>query len=291
MERFIALLFSGLTDGVIAALAAVGLLVLQKATGIISFAHGDLITLGAYLGVWLINGHGWGYVPAVAVGVAIMFVVGMVMERVTLAPLRGKSVHVVVIATLGIALALRSLIGIWQDTDPKRIESPFGGRSTIFGASITHHRLVVIAVSLVVLLAVIVFFARTSWGRQVRAVAADLQMAQLSGVRASALSVAAFGFSAALAGLCGLLVAPLAAIDLNLGFGIMLNSFAALVIGGSGSVGGVVLAGLMIGFVERVLGGYFLQDYSDAFPFVFMILAIALRPQGLFGQREHAARL
>lgn len=291
MERFIALLFSGLTDGVIAALAAVGLLVLQKATGIISFAHGDLITLGAYLGVWLINGHGWGYVPAVAVGLVLMFIAGMVMERITLAPLRGKSVHVVVIATLGIALAMRSLIGIWQDTDPKRVEAPIAGRTEIFGAAITYHRLIVIVVSLVVLAAVIVFFARTSWGRQVRAVAADLQMAQLSGVRASALSVAAFGFSSALAGLCGLLVAPLAAIDLNLGFGIMLNSFAALVIGGSGSVGGVVLAGLMIGFVERVLGGYFLQDYSEAFPFVFMILAIAWRPQGLFGKREHAARL
>lgn len=291
MERFVALLFSGVTDGVVAALAAVGLLVLNKATGIVNFAHGDLITLGAYLGVWLINGHGWAYIPAVAVAVVLMFGVGVVMERVSLAPLRGKSVHVVVIATLGLALGIRSLIGIWQGTDPKRLDGPFTGRSTIFGAVITHHRLLVIAAAVVVLAAVMLFFARTSWGRQVRAVAADRQMAQLAGVRASGLSMAAFGFSAALAGLCGLLVAPLGAIDVNLGFGIMLNSFAAMVIGGSSSVGGVILAGIAIGLIERVLGGYFLTDYSEAFPFVFMILAIAIRPQGLFGQREHATRL
>ncbi len=291
MARFVALFLSGMTDGVVAALAAVGLLVLNKATGIVNFAHGDLITLGAYLGIWLINGHGWGYVPAVTVSLVLMFAVGVVMERVSLAPLRGKSVHVVVIATLGLALALRSLVGIWQGTDPKRLESPVPGRSTVFGATVTHHRLLIIAVALVVLVAVMGFFARTSWGRQVRAVAADRVMAQLAGVRAGTLSMAAFGFSAALAGLCGLLVAPLGAIDLNLGFGIMLNSFAAMVIGGSGSVGGVVIAGVGIGLIERVIGGYVLTDYSEAFPFVVMILAIALRPQGLFGQREHAARL
>ena len=291
MERFLALLYQGITDGVVAALAAVGLVVLSKATGIINFAHGDLITLGAYVGLWLMNDHGWGYFPAVAGTTAVMFAAGVVMERATVAPLRGKSIHVVVITTLGLALAIRSLISIWRGNDLHRMETPLDGFVTI-GARLSHHRVFVVVAALAVLIAVMLFFAKTSWGRQLRAVAADRPMAQLSGVRAAGMSMAAFGFSAALAGLCGILIGPLKPMDTLFGFEVMLNSFAAMVIGGQGSIGGVIIAGLAIGLVERVLGNYIADgQYSSAFPFVFMILAIALRPQGLFGKREHASRL
>lgn len=292
MERFVALLFSGITDGAVTALAAVGLLLLYKATGIINFAHGDLITLGAFIGVWLVTDHGWAYIPGSVAAVALMFGVGVVLERVAVAPLRGRSVHVVVIATLGLALAIRSLIANWQGNDPKRLESVVqGDTSDVFGAAISHHRVLVVGVAAVLLAAVMFFFARTGLGRQVRAIAADPDMARLSGVRASWLSMGSFGFSAALAGACGVLIAPLTSADLTLGFAVMLNSFAAMVIGGTGSVGGVVIAGLLIGLIERLVGGYLLTAYSSALPFVVMIGAIALRPQGLFGAREHATRL
>jgi branched-chain amino acid transport system permease protein len=292
IERFTALVFSGVTDGAITALAAVGLLLLYKASGVINFAHGDLITLGAFLGAWLVTDDGWGYVPGSVVVLLLMFAVGVVMERVAVAPLRGRSVHVVVIATLGLGLALRSLIANWQGNDPKRIESPAQGGSTrIFGAAFNHHRLVVVIVAALVIVALTWFFARTRYGRQVRALAADRDMARLAGVRAGWLSMAAFGASAALAGLCGLLTAPLSSAQLDLGFSLMLNAFAAMILGGFGSIRGVAVAGLMIGLVERVIGGYVLTTYSSALPFVLMIVVIAYRPEGLFGAREHAARL
>lgn len=291
MERFVALLFSGVTDGAVTALAAVGLLVLYKATRIINFAHGDLITLGAFVDVWLVTDHGWGYVPGTAAAVVVMVVVGVAMERVAVAPLRGRSVHVVVIATLGLGLAIRTLIANWQGNDPKRLPSPVQGSGTeVFGASINHHRLLVIAVAAVCLGATVWFFARTRYGRQLRALASDRDMAQLVGVRTSALSMASFGVAAALAGLCGMLLAPLSSAQLGLGFAVMLNAFAAMIIGGFGSVGGVVLAGLLIGLVERVVGGYVLTEYSSALPFLVMIAAIALRPEGLFGAMQHAER-
>lgn len=292
MERFVALVFSGITDGAVTALAAVGLLVLYKATGIVNFAHGDLITLGAFIDVWLVTDHGLPYVLGTALACLAMVVVGVVLERIAVAPLRGKSVHVVVIATLGLALAIRSVIANWQGTDPKRLDSPVqSGRSELFGAVLNHHRIVVVVVAAAVLAAVVWFFQKTRYGREVRALAADRDMARLVGVRAGLLSMGAFGVSAALAGLCGALIAPLSAAELTLGFGLMLNAFAAMIIGGFGSVGGVIAAGLLIGMVERVLGGYVLTDYSAALPFVFMIAAIAVRPQGIFGAREHAARL
>lgn len=285
-------MFSGVTAGAVTALAAVGLLLLYKASGVINFAHGDLITLGAFLGAWLVTDNGWGYVPGALVTLALMFVVGVVMERVAVAPLRGRSVHVVVIATLGLGLAIRSLIANWQGNDPKRLESPAQGGSTqVFGAALNHHRLVVVVVAAAVIGAMTWFFARTRYGRQVRALAADRDMARLSGIRAGMLSMGAFGASAALAGLCGVLTAPLSSAQLDLGFGLMLNAFAATILGGFGSIRGVAAAGLLIGMVERVLGGYVLTDYASALPFVLMIAVIAYRPEGLLGAREHAARL
>lgn len=292
MERFVALLMSGIADGAVTALAAVGLLVLYKATGVINFAHGDLITLGAFVAVALVDDQGLGYFPAAALVLVVMFGVGVGFERVAVAPLRGKSVHVVVIATLGLALAIRAVIANWQGNDPKRLASPAGDGSTdILGAAVNNQRFLIIGISVVVLVGVSLFFSRTRYGRQVRALAADRDMARLSGVRASALSMAAFGFSAALAGLCGVLIAPLTSANLLLGFGVMLNAFAAMIIGGFGSIRGVVIAALLIGLVERVVGGYVFTDYSSALPFLFMIFAIAFRPEGLFGAREHASRL
>lgn len=291
MERFVALLFSGITEGAITALAAVGLLVLYKATRIINFAHGDLITLGAFVDVWLVTDHGWGYVPGTVAAIALMVLVGMLMERVAVAPLRGRSIHVVVIATLGLGLAIRTLIANWQGADPKRLTSPVQGRNAeILGASINYHRFLVVVVATVCLAATMWFFARTRYGRQLRALAADRPMAELVGVRATALSMGSFGAAAALAGLCGMLLAPLSSAELTLGFGVMLNAFAAMIIGGFGSVGGVVLAGLLIGLVERLVGGYVLSQFSSALPFLVMIAAIALRPEGLFGAQQHAAR-
>lgn len=281
-----------MTTGAVTALAAVGLLLLYKASGVINFAHGDLITLGAYLGAWMVTDNGWAYVPAAGATLAAMFVVGVLMERVSVAPLRGRSIHVVVIATLGLGLAIRSLIANWQGNDAKRLPSPVqDGSSTVFGAALNHHRLVVVATAAAVIVTMIWFFARTRYGRQVRALAADRDMARLAGIRAGALSMGAFGASAALAGLSGVLTAPLSSAQLGLGFGLMLNAFAAMILGGFGSIRGVAVMGLTIGLVERVVGGYVLTDYSSALPFLLMIFVIAYRPEGLFGAREHAARL
>jgi branched-chain amino acid transport system permease protein len=292
VERFVALLVSGISDGAVTALAAIGLLVLYKATGVINFAHGDLITLGAFLGVALVDDHGLGYFAAMAVMLVVMAAVGVGFERVAVAPLRGKSVHVVVIATLGLALAIRAIIANWQGNDPKRLASPVSeGVTSVLGAAVNHQRFLIVGLATAVLVLTSLFFARTRYGRQVRALAADRDMARLSGVRASALSMGAFAVSAALAGMCGMLIAPLTSANLLLGFGVMLNAFAAMIIGGFGSIRGVVIAAVLIGLVERVIGGYVLTDYASALPFLFMIFAIAYRPEGLFGAREHASRL
>ncbi len=297
MSKFTALLASGLAEGAIAALAAVGFLLTYKATGVINFAQGALITLGAYVAIWVTQKNGMfglgalDLVPGYIVTIGIMFVVGMVLERVAYAPLRGRSVHVVVIATLGAAIAVQALIGLWQGTTPKFLDTPVAGDVVnVFDARISTQRIVIMAVTAVVVVVMILVFQHTQFGRQLRATAADRDTARLCGVPVNFLSMLVFGLSAALAGLAGVLFGPLGVVDINLGFSVMILGFAAAVLGGFGSIGGVVAGGVAIGLVEQLLGGYVLRDYKATFPFVLMLLVIALRPQGLFG-RTTARRL
>ena len=297
MSKFTALLASGLAEGAIAALAAVGFLLTYKATGVINFAQGALITLGAYIAIWVTQRSGMfgvgalDLVPGYIVTIAIMFVVGMILERLAYAPLRGRSVHVVVIATLGAAIAVQALIGLWQGTTPKFLDTPVSGDVVnVFDARISTQRIVIMVVTAVVVVITIFVFQYTQFGRQLRATAADRDTARLCGVPVNFLSMLVFGLSAALAGLAGVLFGPLGVVDINLGFNVMVLGFAAAVLGGFGSIGGVVAGGVAIGLVEQLLGGYVLRDYKAIFPFVLMLIVIATRPQGLFG-RATARRL
>jgi branched-chain amino acid transport system permease protein len=118
----------------------------------------------------------------------------------------------------------------------------------------------------------------------VRALAADRETAQLQGIRVRRMSLIAFGLSAALAALAGILIAPLTSVDLSLGFNIMLIAFAAAIVGGFGNLTGVIVGSLIIGLVQQLVGGYVFQTFSAALPFVVMLVIIVLRPTGLFSE-------
>jgi branched-chain amino acid transport system permease protein len=282
MEKFIALAASGIAYGAVLALVALGFIVLYKATGIINFAHGDLVALGAYLAVWATKDLGLPSVAGYVVALALMVVVGAVMERVVRAPLRGKPVLVVVIATLAMAIVIRGLIALWQGSTPRSLVTPVGNRVIhVGGAAIAQQRIVIVAVAAVSITGLILLFQRTSFGRQVRALAADPDTAILMGVRSTYVAMAAFALSAVFAGLAGILVGPLSAVDLNFGFSLMVTAFAAAVIGGFGSLGGVLIGALVIGLVQQLVGGYLWPEYADLLPYILMFVVIALRPEGL----------
>ena len=327
---FVALLGAGLAKGAVVALSAIGFIMIMKATGIANFAQGDLITIGGYLALWATttalpahDGLGLSLGVGFLLVIAIMFALGVVIERVAYAPLskRAHDVHVVVIATLGVAIILRTLMALWQGTEPRFVRSWFdpggslddflvfnGGTLTvnvdflgIHDAVISAQRVIIMIVTAVVVLGIMALFSRTSFGRQVRAIAADRETARLYGVKASRLSMLSFGISAALAGLAGIMIGPLGSFDLSLGFSYMLLGFAAAVLGGFGSIGGTVLGALMIGLTEQLFGGQMLpllvdtlggngsdaSRYSAMLPYVLMLVVIAIRPQGLFGRASN----
>ena len=324
---FVALLGAGLAKGAVVSLAAIGFIMIMKATGIANFAQGDLITIGGFLGLWATSkvlpahdGLGLSLGVGYLLVLAIMFVLGVVIERVAYAPLskRTHDVHVVVIATLGVAIILRTLMAVWQGTEPRFLRSWFNTGEDLDGflvfsngvlrinigflgindAVISAQRVVIMVVTAVVVLLIMALFAKTSFGRQVRAIAADRETARLYGVKASRMSMLSFGISALLAGLAGIMIGPLGSFDLSLGFSYMLLGFAAAVLGGFGSIGGTVLGAIMIGLTEELFGGQMLPllveklggdpadalRYRSVLPFVLMLVVIAIRPQGLFGR-------
>jgi branched-chain amino acid transport system permease protein len=291
--KFLSLTAAGVSQGAVVALAALGFLLVYKATGVVNFAQGDLITLGAYLAIWLDRDVEAPIMVAYAGALAMMFAIGVVLERVAYAPLRGRSIHVVVIATLGAAIVIRTVLSLWLGASPVALDTPLRGELwKVGGAAIAYQRIAIVVVTLLVVALLGWLFGRTAFGRQVRALASDREAARMQGVRSARLSMVAFGLSAALAGLAGVLIGPAtSSFDLTLGFSVMLGGFAAAVIGGFGSLTGVVVGGFVIGLVEQLVGGYLLRDYRGAFPFVLMIVVIALRPQGLLPGRTAHERL
>lgn len=290
MSTFVALLASALAYSAVLVLAVLGLLLLQKASGVVNFAHGDLITLGGYLAVWAIVDLGLPTVAGYLIAILLMAAVGVGLERVAYAPLRNRPPTVVLIATLAAALVIRAVIALWQGSTPRRLPTPVGNNVVhVLGATIADQRLFVIAIAVIAVAATWWMFERTGFGRQLRALAADPMAAQLCGVRVRRVSMIAWGMSAALAGLAGILLAPLSALDLTSGFSVMLGAFAAAVVGGFGSLGGAVLGALLIGFLQQLVGGYVLVNYASVLPYAVLLLILAVRPQGLLGRT--AARL
>jgi len=285
MTHFVTVFATGVQEAAVIALVALGFLLIHKATGAVNFAQGDLVTLGAYLSAWCIKDQNWPYAVAYVVTVGALFGVGVVLERVAYAPVRNRSPHIVVVTTLGAALMIRSLITTWQGSAPIDVPSPIKFDTwSVSGASIPYLNVataVVAAVAVVLLAAVL---HRSAFGRQVRALASDRVAAELQGIRTRRMSMLAFGFAAALAGVAGLLIAPTASITPSLGFNPMLYAFAAAILGGFGRLGAMVVGALAIALVHQFGGGYVSSRFADLYPFLVMLAVIAWRPQGLFGE-------
>jgi branched-chain amino acid transport system permease protein len=272
---------SGVSQGSIYALVALGIVLLQNATGVINFAQGDLMTLGAYVGFWLVVQHGWGQVAMYIAMLVLLFGAGVLIERVGYAPLRNRPPLTIVISTFALGLGIRSAIVLWQGADPHNLPSPFGLDTVdIFGAKVPAQSIFTIFVTILVGLGLFVFFQRSALGRQVRALAADRETAILQGIRVRRLSPLIFGLSSALAGLAGALVGPQVGLTPAMGFSFLLSSFAAVILGGE-RLGGVAFSAMFVAIAQALATAYLWPNYSDAYPFLILVIVLAVRPQGL----------
>jgi len=274
---------AGLVLGGLYVLIAIGLSIIFGLLGIVNFAHGNFFALGAYFALTLVQTFGW---PAAILAPLLVGVVGMVAERLLIRQLYDKEPLVSLIITFALALMIEALLrlvygGIGQPFDPP----PFFNGIFLWGpVLISKYRVAVFAATVVLLVALWAFMQFTPYGRILRAGSRDPEMVGLLGIRLPRVLTAVFGLGCALAGVAGVLAAPIWVVTPSMSEVATMPAFVVVTIGGLGSFAGAVIAGLMVGLVTA-LTSQFEPQAANAVMYVFMAVILLLRPRGLLGER------
>ncbi|MBU2980246.1 branched-chain amino acid ABC transporter permease [Lentibacter algarum] len=280
------LLFSGIANGCIYGLVALGFVLIYKSSEGVNFAQGDMMMLGAFIALGLGNSAQMGLPFGIAIigAMIIMYGVGWGVERVFVRQLFGQPQFALVILTIAMGFIFRFIAGsIWGYT-PLVFETPFSGMNWNFGGVILSAAdLITILVTAVLTLALWFFFARTKTGLAAQAASQNQMAAYIVGVPVIRLNSLIWGLSGVVATVAGVLYATKGAIDPNIGL-LGIKAFAAAVIGGMGSLPGALLGGLLIGIIEPIAGRYAPGELAQMSPYIIMLIVLITRPGGLFSQ-------
>ena len=284
--QFLQFLLAGLTVGAIYALVALGFSIIYNASHVINFAQGEFVMIGGMCTVWLANA-GWPLPLAIAAAVLLAALLGLALAKLAVEPARGASVVTLIIITIGASILLRGLATIVWDKKYHALK-PFSGEMPIHigGATLLPQSLWVLGVTLVVVLLLSWFFGRTLLGKALLATSHNRLAAQLVGISVRRVLLVAFGLSAALGAVAGILIAPITFTSWDVGVMLGLKGFAAAVLGGMGSGPGAVVGGLALGIIEAMGAGYLSSAYKDALAFVIILAVLFFMPSGLLGQRS-----
>ena len=276
---------SGISQGAIFALIALGFVLVHNATGIINFAQGEFSMLGAML---MISGRERGLPFAVALILAVVLVAaaGGLMERVALRPARHSPLTTLMIITLGVDIAIRGLGVLLWGTAPRALAAFSPGPDLhLWGAVLPRQGLWVLGVALLASALLFLFFERTVAGTAFRAAVANRTAARLYGMRPERFAFWALVAAAGLGALAGIVLAPITNATYDMGLGLGLSGFVAAVLGGLSSLPGAILGGLLLGIIENLAAGFLPSGWQQGIAFVLLLLVLFIRPQGLLGQK------
>ena len=279
------LALSGLSVGSIYAIVALSLAIPFKASRVLNFAQGELVTLGAYIAL-VLSSYGLPYPVMVPATLVIAAIFGVLIERLFIRPIVGAPEFTLVIATFAIGLIIRALIRIhWQD-NVFFLPAPYAGPALAVGPlRVNPSYLVIIASTAALVTLLVLFFQQTRLGKAMRAVAFNQTAARLMGISVGRVFGSAWALSAAIGAVAGLLLAPVAGINPELGH-LIVKALVAAVIGGFGSLGGAVFGGLLLGVLETYAGALFGAALKEIIPFAILIAFLLVRPQGLWGATQ-----
>jgi branched-chain amino acid transport system permease protein len=282
-------MINGASIGVAVVLMALGLTIIFGLLDVINMAHGEFYAIGAYAAVALL-GVGIPFWWALVLTPVFMAVVGYACERTLIQRVfHSKDRHTLtLLLTFGLAIILEDALKIIFGANPLRLEAPITGASEVMGLFFPNYRLFVMALGSLVIASVWVVVFRTRLGAMVRAAAYDRNMAASLGVPVKVVYAGTFAFGVALAGLAGVLLAPIYSVFPTMGRDFVLIAFSVVIIGGMGSIKGAVIAGLVLTQVQSISSLYISPVWSDPLLFSIMVLVLMWRPQGLFGKLGHA---
>ncbi len=281
------LVLSGLAQGCIYALVALGFVLIYKATETISFAQGDLMMLGAFFGFICMNFVGAPYWVALIISVVTSFALGRLLELAVVRPILGQPALSVVMLTIGIGYVARALITMIPviGIETHAMAAPYRGRLFEFaGLRLAAEQAVVIAATVTLCAALYLMFRFTKLGIAMQATSQNQIAAYYMGIPVRRLNNLIWGIATAVSALAGMLLAPMTFVHVNMGF-IGLKALPAAVIGGFGSLPGAVVGGLLIGVVESLAGFYLPLGIKDIAAYVVVLAMLIIRPTGLFGEQ------
>jgi len=280
------LFVSGLANGSVYGLIAMGFVLIYKATEAVNFAQGDFMMLGAFLMISLGNSDHFGLpFPVAALGtIGLMGVVGYVVDRLLLRRVAGESQTSIIILTIALGFVLRFIAGLIWGFNPAALENPFAGNEIRLGEVVLGlEDLAVIVVTLLLTGFLYLFFQRTKLGLAMLAASQNQLAAYYMGVPVKRVQGLVWGLSGALAGVAGILFATKGTVDPSTGM-LGIKAFAAAVIGGFGSLPGALVGGLVVGVIEPFAARYLPAGYSQIAPYALLLLVLVFRPSGLISQ-------
>ena len=286
-SQLVQYLITGLTVGSIYAMVAIGFNIIYNVTEIINLAQGEFVVLGGLIMVFLHVAAGLPLLLAFPLTIIIVTLVGMLLDRLAIRPIRQPTVLTLIIATIAGSIIIKGIAMFIWGKDPFDLPA-FSGRIPIqfFGAVIQPQYLWVIGFLVITVVLLTLFFEKTIIGKAMRACADNQDAASLVGINVKWMILLSFSLSAAIGSVAGITVTPISLMEYDRGAMLAIKGFGAVILGGLGSFPGAILGGLIIGTIESFGAGLISSGYKDAFALIVLLAVLFFKPSGLLGSVE-----
>ncbi|RMF91849.1 MAG: branched-chain amino acid ABC transporter permease [Nitrospinota bacterium] len=293
MLIFFQQLINGITLGSFYALIALGYSMVYGILKLINFAHGEIFTAGAYVGLTtLVTLLLWGVNIFVALlgsfllAMGYSALLGVMIERVAYRPLRASSRITALLSALGMSIFLQNGMMLAQGAQAKNYPHLFTHQAFYLGEiKLTALQLFIIVLTILLMLALQAFIQQTTLGKAMRATSQDIEMAEMLGIDVNKVIALTFLIGSALGGAAGVMVGLYyGPIEFDMGFILGIKAFAAAILGGIGNIRGAMLGGLLLGLIEAMATAYISSEYKDVYAFIMLIAVLYFRPTGLLGE-------
>jgi|TARA_B110000240_G_C13425762_1_gene421516 branched-chain amino acid transport system permease protein len=286
LEEVVQLLISGISQGCVYGLIALGFVLIYKATEMVNFAQGDIMMLGAFFAFTYLNILEWNFFLALIATLVTMAAFGALLERVVLRPMIGQPPFSVLMLTIGLGFILRAVAGAIWGAEPRTLPTPYAGGVFQIGEVIIGFENVAIIVGTATLcILLFVFFKFSRLGIAMQAASQNQLAAYYVGIPVKRIYSLVWALSAVISAVAGILIAPVSLIDPLMGF-IGIKAFAAAIVGGFGSLPGAIVGGLLIGIVEQFAGLYLPPGFSDVTAYLMLLIMLLIRPEGIFATMQ-----
>jgi urea ABC transporter permease protein UrtB len=279
MDTAVTVILNAMTLISILMLVGLGLAIIFGLMGVINLSHGEFVTIGAF-SLAFVQNHGGSFWLALLIAPLIGAFVGFLIERLLIRHLYTRPLATI-LATWGLSLIIQQTLQLIFGAAPQKVESPITSSIVLFGANYPLYRIVMIALAVSIVTTCYVLVKKTRFGLDLRTVIQNRDMADALGINTNRVYAIAFSFGAALAAIAGVLIAPLTAVVAQMGVNYLARSFFVVIVGGAGSVPGVVAGSAVVGGSETLLNYVIPATFSQALVLILAVIIVRLRPNGL----------